>query len=256
MLNPDVELRNLRMRLERRAGIPEDFVDSIIDAATEDINNHILDTVASIMTEAVEHAESIGAYEFADDIDVIEHGGIYQISTRSGRTDYSTPERQMRDSLLKNVKTAKDGSQYRVIPIGGKSSDKGSGSGVTSIFQDQIARQGMITAARESIQAELSTARSNRTGAMTDTFRKMLAQHRTTRAGFNAGKSSRSSTSSAGSSAPTMRTVTSKQDPTENWVIPAKAMDMSEFLRDMNSVLADHIVKAVTTIVQGYERMD
>jgi len=249
MLNPDMELQQLRWRLTGRGEIPEEFIDSIVDAAAEDINNAILDAVSSTMTEAVEYADGLGAYEFGDDIDIHEHGGIYQIVTRSGRTDYSTPEKQMRDILLRNAKTSKDGSRYKVVPVGGKSS----GNGVKSIFQDQVVRQSMIAEARESIQNELATSRSNKTGAMVDNFRKMLGRHRTTRAGFNSAKSTKSST--AKTTDPVFRTVTSKQDPTSSWVLPAKDMDLTDFLRDINGALADNIVKTVTMIIQGYERI-
>jgi len=243
MLNPDMELQRLRWHLSRK-DIPEDFIDNLVDAASDDMNNAILDAVASFMTEAVEHAEELGAHEFANEIDAIEQGGIYQIVTISGRTDYSTPERQMRDSLLRGAKVSKDGSRYRVIPIGDKSN---SGSSVTSIFQDQKIRQGMIASARESIQNELTTSRSNRTGAMTDGFRKMIQRHRTTTSNFNSGKSAKSSTATV------FRTVTDKQDPTTNWVMPAKDMDMSEYLRDLNGTLATHIVDTVTMIIRQYE---
>jgi hypothetical protein len=108
----------------------------------------------------------------------------------------------------------------------------------------------MIAAARASIQNDLASTRSRRTGAMTDTFRKMLARNRRS---FNTGKSSKSSTTATNHE--NFKTVSDKQDPSEHWVIPAKDMDMTEYLMDLNNELASFQVKAVQAIVSNYERL-
>ena len=141
-MNPDVELQRLRMRLTHKR-IPADFIDQIVDSAAQSLNETILDAVASTMTQAVEYADSIGAHEFAEEIDIAASGGIYRIITLSGRTDFSTPERKMRDSLLRGAKVSKDGTRYKVIPVGGKKA----GSSGHLVFVDDGEGQQVIDGA-------------------------------------------------------------------------------------------------------------
>ena len=116
MINPDAEVDRLRHTLMQE-GYDLADADLICDAASDDINELMLDIAANAITEATEYAAQIGAEDFIDDIDVIPSGGIFIVTTRSKRTDYSEPERKMLLDLIKNGENAADGSKYKVIPI-------------------------------------------------------------------------------------------------------------------------------------------
>jgi hypothetical protein len=50
------------------------------------------------------------------------------------------------------------------------------------------------------------------------------------------------------------RTASEKQDPDTTWVIPAKEMDMTGYLMDMNKRIQDNIYQSVMFIVESYEK--
>ncbi len=53
---------------------------------------------------------------------------------------------------------------------------------------------------------------------------------------------------------PEFRTVTEDMDPNTEWVIPAKEMDMTGFLMDVNRRMEDTIQEVVVYIVNSYEQ--
>ena len=200
------------------------------------------------MVEAAQYAAEIGADEFIDDVDVAEIGGSYNIITRSGQTNYSQPEVKNLPNLLKNGKVAADGSRYKVIPLNDNSSSKRMGN---SIFEDQQALQSKIQAARESLRNNLRIGSSPRTNQMTERFREMIRQNMPARESFfSLNKVKQNSTVK-----PRFATASSKQDPATSWVIPARELDMTGYLMDINSRIQQNIYDTVSTIVNEYERL-
>ena len=53
---------------------------------------------------------------------------------------------------------------------------------------------------------------------------------------------------------PEFRTASEKQDPDTTWVIPAKEMDMTGYLMDMNKRIQENIYQSVAFIVESYEK--
>src|SRR5687768_16788256 len=159
MINPDAEINRLRYYLTQKNWLPHE-VDQICDLVSRDVNEVILDIVASAVADATEYAESIGASEFIDEMDVIEVGGSFMVTTISGKLDYSQPEKQMLPHLLKNAKTSADGSRYRVIPVGGKKTET-IPANIFSVLQD---RQSRLREARAALQQYNEDTRSARAG--------------------------------------------------------------------------------------------
>lgn len=246
MLNPDAEINRLRSHLMMKQ-IDMADVDQVCDAASQDVNSAILTIVSEAMVEAAEYAAEIGADEFIDDVDVAEIGGSYNIITRSGQTNYSQPEIKNLPNLLKNAKTAEDGSRYKVIPLD-DNNEKRVGN---SIFEDQRALQSKIQAARDAVASNLRIGQSPRTNQMTERFREMVKQNLPARKSFySLDRVKQNSTQK-----PRFATASSKQDPETSWVIPARDLDMTGYLMDINSRMQQDIFDTVNTIVREYERL-
>ena len=244
MVNPDAEINRLRsLLMSRRADFST--IDAVCDAASKDINEAILDIVSNGMSEAAEYATELGIDEFISDMDIVNVGGSYQVITTSGKTDFSTPPIPMLPHLLKNAKTAKDGSRYKVIPIGGESGKRTMGR---SIFEDQRALQGKIQQAREALRDSLNLNQQQRSGAMIDKFRDMVRSNLPTRQSFYSRTNTRRTN-------PEFRTASSKQDSTTQWVIPAKELDMTGFLMNLNTKIQSDISSSIMTIVSEYEKV-
>lgn len=222
-------------------------VDTVCDAASQDVNEAILTIVSEAMVEAAEYAAEIGADEFIDDVDVAEIGGSYNIITRSGQTNYSQPEIKNLPNLLRNGKTAADGSKYKVIPIGSSNSRKMG----NSIFEDQQALQSKIQAARDSLRNDLRVGQSPQANAMTERFREMIRKRMPARESFfKLDRVKQNSTVE-----PRFVTASSKQDPETSWVVPARDLDMTGYLMDINSRVQQDIYDTVTAIINEYERL-
>lgn len=232
-MNPDLEIERLRWTLSDRGWEPSE-TDTICDMASNDINNIILDVISNATSTAITHAESIGALSFINDIDIIQEGWIYIISTKSGNMDYSVSGRKNLPNLLKNAKTAKDGSRYKVIPI----KDKKIG---TSSFDVAREMQRDVDAARAELM-QSKDGRSARASSMIESFRK------------NIGKSS-INLSEANSIGITtgFRTASSKQDADSQWVVPDIDRDMTTYIANLNNNIRSTIYDAVSTIIESYE---
>lgn len=238
MLNPDIELDRLRSNLGNWGWSPSE-VDSIIEVAAEDINNIIVEAVSNATSEAITHAETIGAQDFIDDIDVIQQGSIYLVSTKSGNTDFSILRTENLPNLLKNAKTAVDGSRYKVIPMRDKKPRMG-----VSTFQSMSQQDRDVQAARSAITEKAQANRSAKATAMADQFRQNLARTISVRR--------KDPAQSMGE--PTFRTASSKQDPSKDWVIPEIDRDMTQYLLDLNDRIKDTVQAAVSTTISFYEQ--
>lgn len=243
MINADAELNRLRSQLNNSNWLPQE-IDEIVDEASSDINEAILDIVSSAVADITDYAIELGAEEFLEDLDVVDVGGGFMITTRSGKTDYSFPERQMLPDLLKNAEISKEGKRYKVIPIG--TSNRSPGRDIFSSMQQVQAAQ---QEARARIIQNNLDKRSQRAQAMASHFRSIISdklqqlhQQRQLRrektANVNPVK---------------FVTASEKQDPTTNWVLPAKELDITGALMDMNKRIEEQVYEAVTSIISVYE---
>lgn len=243
MINPDAEVDRLRMTL-MHAGYDLSDADLICDAASDDINELMLDIASNAITEATEYAAQIGAEDFIEDIDVVPTGGTFMITTRSGRTDYSEPERKMLPDLVKGGKMAADGSQYKVIPI--KKTEKASIP--TSMFDMLRDQQQQQTAAKNALKQELVVGRAKSQGSMQERMRALVNNTRASRKGFY--ESSRPKVISTDVE---FRTASDKQDADTTWVRPERELDMTGFLMELNNKIEHVLFDSVRFLVDSYQ---
>ena len=240
MINPDAELNRLRYEL-RQKGLSLSEVDELCDSASQDINELILDITSNAIESAIAYAEDIGAEAFISDMDIIDVGGGYMISTRSGVTNFSIPERKMLPDLVKNGKTSEDGNKYKVIPITKKQEEQV----ITDIFTVQKQRDAQINHIRSTINNK-SIDRSERAKMMADEWRKSI----------NINMSSRPAKRKieVKSADVVFRTASESQDPNTSWIYPAKDMDMTGFLMDLNKKMQQDVYFSVINVIQAYSR--
>ena len=243
MINPDAEVNRLRSWLGGQGWMPTEIND-ICDLAANDINEIILDIVSNAVAEATDYAMDLGAEEFVEDMDVIESGGGFMVTTRSGKTDYSTPERKMLNDLLKNADISEDGDRYKVVPVGGKTT-------VTQprdIFTVLQQRDSVLQEARQTLNQQGLEKRSAKAQTMAGHFRGIISKKLDERmAALKDRKTEVRGT-------PEFRTVSDKQDENQSWVIPAKELDMTGYLMDMNRRVQDSVYSSVMFIVESYEK--
>lgn len=239
MSSPDSELYRLRNNLYS-SGWEAGEIDQILDQASKDVNELILDVVENAVAEAIDYAQDLGAEEFIAEMDIQESGGYFQIWTISGKTDYSEPVRQMLPDLLKNgSQNPNTGNINKVIPIGGK--DQKILGDIFSVMQD---RQKKLQEARESLVENNLDKRSARASHMASSFRSILQRNLAARQKITKVREVTSPTE--------FRTASSKQDPSESWVYPAKEMDMTGFLMDLNSRIANTLESAISQLISSY----
>lgn len=247
MLNPDAELNRLRWSLSNKDWLPNE-VDEIVDQASTDVNNAILDVVSNAVAEATDYAIEIGADDFVEDIDVVDVGGGFQIVTKSGKTDYTKPARQMLPDLLKNAKVAEDGSRYKVIPVGARNK---SVTPQKDIFSAMRATMEAQREARANLLQNNLDQRSARAQAMAKEFRNIVDQRLQM---LHQRRSQRTDTGTHNTGKVDFATASSKQDPTTQWVIPEEKMDMTGYIMDMNKRIEESIYESVSFIIQSYEQ--
>ena len=242
MINPDAEINKLRSYLSQRDWMPSE-VEDILDLASNDVNEIILDIVSNAIAEATDHAVELGAEEFIEAMDVIEVGGGFMISTVSGKTDYSVPERKMLNDLLKNAKVSEEGHRYKVIPIGGEETTQQP----RDIFSVIRQRDAALQEARRTLNSQALDKRSARAQTMAAHFRNIMVS----------GLSERLTTKPREiktRTKPEFRTASDKQDENTQWVIPAKELDLTGYLMDMNKRIQDSIYSSVVFIIESYEK--
>jgi hypothetical protein len=243
MINPDAEVNRLRSYLSQRSWMPSE-IDEICDLASNDINEIILDIVSNAVAEATDYAIELGAEDFVEDLDVLEIGGGFMIGTRSGKTDYSTPEIKMLPDLVKNGDISEDGNRYKVIPIGKESTARQP----RDIFSVLRSRDSMLQEARRNLNQQALDKRSARAQQMAGHWRDIVARKMQERVAVVKPKETTTIKK------PEFKTASEKQDPETQWVIPAKEMDMTGFLMDINKRIQDSIYSSVMYIVDSYEK--
>ena len=247
MINPDTEIDRLKNRLTH-AGFSQGDIDRVVSAVRGEIDSIIFDLVDEAMIEATQIGESLGVPEFVDELKAMRRGSTYNITTDSGRTDFSTPPFPMLPGLLKNARPAKDGSLYKRIPITQRTKqDKQVQTNIFDIIDRTNKQQ------RELFQQrKIERDKIKQQGAFTDIM--VFNQLNQTRSFV---KEQRRINRQAEKADPKITTqfftASSKQNPNTQWVRPAKNRDMQRILFDINTRLEDAIQAAITNIISSYE---
>lgn len=247
MLDANMELDRLRRSLEHKR-LSREVVAEVIDLAKGEISEAMARILQDGLQEAIEAGEQVRSEAFIAELTAINVGNHFEISTDSGKTDFSEPPWPMLPSLLKNAKTAKDGSQYKVIPIAQKDETKVPGPKRTTVDAMRALNHAMISGAKGK-QARKHGERSGTQNVLEDSAHL---------AGFyNAMKPNKPlrREKKPQTGAVEFRVATSKQDPMTQWVHPGHKADMSEPMRRINADIQDKISVAITEIIRKYEEM-
>lgn len=211
-------------------GLSSSEASSMIEEAASEIQQVAYSIVEKAVYEAEDYASSIGAEEFLAQIKLDANSGYIEISTDSGRTDFSQPPLPMLPWLLSNAKTSKDGSRYKVIPVGGTNS------------KPKPSPQARDIASGLSAMASERASVSNMAETMAEAF------------GLNASASiTETQRPTVATEKPEFRTASSKQDASRQWVMPAKDLDMTGTLMTLNATIRSEIDKACDEIINKYE---
>lgn len=118
--NLSLEIFRFKVRLREL-----DLDDSTIERSVQEFNTRMQSAINDILNEGLSEAQSTGvakeSKEFLAELRTDARNTL--LYTESGRTDFSVEPFSMRESILKNAKVSKDGSRYKVIPVGTPSRD-------------------------------------------------------------------------------------------------------------------------------------
>lgn len=216
-----------RMRTHLQSiGLDVFKTEDLVEQASEDINESLKQMVSQAVREAAMAGEEMDADEFLREISLDADSGYVQISTDSGRLDFSEPPTPMLPWLLKNAKTAKDGSRYKVIPVGGQSQSK-PGKQVKDIDS------AIANIAAASSMADMAADVARQFG-MAPMFTKK-------------GEPSKPGSVS-------FRVASSKQDQNTQWVLPAKDKNLTSTIMDINFRLRGEIDRMTDEVIDRYVR--
>ena len=193
-----------------------------IEQMVDRLEGYLYERVAEITTEklfsALEYAQLIGADEFIETAEIVDFGEYFEIRTTSGKTNFSTPRREMLPGILSQAKINRaTGERYQRIGIKKK---------MKSSFDSDAALQGAMEKAKEANRAVKGQSTTTVATQALESFRAQYAANK-------AQPRSVISTDWA--------TATSKQDAGSKWVIQEKEKDMTQFLNSLNSDLNDSI---------------
>lgn len=234
MLDANAEIDRLRHDLLYEE-IPSWKVDKICDQAASEIGNRITDHISEAMDTAASHGLKMGADDFVNQLTISRVGHSFRVDTLSRKTDFSEPPFPMLPKLLKNAKTAKDGSQYKVIPVGGGTMSKPR-LDYFSIAKEINDSRRAAKEARES-DRESPTRQPERFISSVDL---MSVQKQTKIKDVI--------------KTPEFRTASSKQNPDKQWVRPAKEMDMTRILMGINADLEYSIDESIRDVIERYRK--
>lgn len=251
MTNPTLELHRLRESLLaqarseagwiggataslreslRRKRKSEDRIDELVYRAENDLNIAILDIVTDSLQQVQQLAIEYGIDDFVENVDIQAVGGSFEIAITGGKTDYSTEKEEMLPNLLKNGKTAKDGSVYKVIPL----------PTIREYKTRSLSSVDMMRSRAEEVKQErIDKNRTLDAGRMTKAF-----------AASNPRATVETETHPAVGKE--FRTASSKQDQTTQWVKPARDINITNDLMDINSRMSAQINNVTQTIINRY----
>jgi len=248
VIHPQFEVDRLKQTLIFK-GLSESEANELSTLAMQDISEAMNSLAFDAASQAAEAGMSMGAEKFVEQIQIIDVGGIFKVATSSGKTDFSLPPFPMLPRLLKNAKVAKDGSLYRVIPVGSKSASRKRNLTTLSDVQQDINKQHVVDL--ETRKQILKEARSiSLTGGSSAFSGLQKAQQLLSR---NRQTAKKAEAPAAGHT--TFRTASSKQDPNQKWVLPEKKLNMRVILDDINRQLEVEIQHMVQDVVNSYEEL-
>lgn len=250
MIDPNMEIRRLRTNLLMRR-LPENVIDEVTELATKEISQAISEVISGGLEQAIAEGERVNATDFVAQLRAINVGSYFQVTTDSGQMDFSEPPWPMLPSLLKNAKTAKDGSRYKVIPIKEKtpSKPKRTSPNRTSIE----AMRTLDQARREGAQGRQARQHGERRGTMS-----IFEDAKALTGYYNNNKpAERKEVDTRRDEGTTtkFRTASSKQDPAQDWVNPGRKIDMSETIRRINMDMQSEISTRVMQVIDKYDQM-
>lgn len=229
------ELDKLKYSLMTK-GYSEQDANAICEQASMEMDSAIIDAMGNALETVGQEALQKDAWEFVMEMKMVPNGEMYHVGTESGRTDFSLPPYPMLSNLLKNGKVAKDGSLYKVIPVGKPSPNKpGRAISLTDI-------QSRIDMAKDGAHN-----RATDSGSGPAMFSDMA-----TFRGVGQRKSTINAAISAKGTAVEYRTASSKQSPTK-WTLPEKDKDLTQVVDSTNAQLDNTVEHIIMSIVRKYE---
>ena len=217
--------RSLRMKNKSY-----DRIDEIVYRAENDLNIAIVDIVTDNLQRVQQLALEYGIDDFVENVHIQANGGSFDIAITGGKTDFSTPAVEMLPALLRTGKTSKDGSVYKVIPL--------------PTIREFKTRSLSNVDAVQARAAEVKKERIDRSRALDAGRMARNLAASTPRAQMNV-----EITPAVGKE---FRTATSKQDQTTQWVRPARDINITNELMDINSRMAAQIRDVTQSIVHRY----
>ena len=244
MIDPIVEVDRLKHDL-RMAGLSGVDVEDIGNQAQQEMDDVIFQIVEQYLNETRDIVSSLGGAELADEIRSIKRGPQFIITTESGATDFSTPPFPMLPSLLKNAKTSKDGSLYKVIPITER--DKSKSTSIFDVYRDRNASTRQASIDRQTKWDDVRTAdaiskKSLHFSGLAQAKR-YLAKRQVANKEDNAVNRKEPTT---------FRTASSKQDASVDWVRPPVDMNITNILNDINAKMEDDVDRAIKLVTNRY----
>jgi len=251
MTNPTLELNGLRDSLLAQARSDAGFIgsvvvnlrqaliiknksadriDEIVYQAEHDLNIAIVDIVTDNLQQVQQLAIEYGIDDFVENVHIQANGGSFDIAITGGKTDFSTPAVEMLPSLLRAGKTSKDGSVYRVIPLPtvreyktrSLSNVDAMQSRAAEVKKERIDHNRSLDAGRMARNLAASAPRAQMNVEITPAVGKEF------------------------------RTATSKQDQTTQWVRPARDINITNELMDINSRMDAQIRNVTQSIIHRY----
>lgn len=222
------KINSLRQSL-RYMGLSASEADEVCRSAAEEISEGMRSIVESAVHDVENQGIAIQADEFLAQIRLDAESGYVQVSTDTGALDFSLPPTPMLPWLLKNAKVAKDGSRYKVIPVGASTGSK-------------------PKPAAKDIAAGLAAMSSE--GSTVESMAQMMAQSFT--GGAVGGVQARQEPRSIAK--PEFRVASDKQDATRQWVAPAKDLDMTGAVMQVNDRIRDEVDRLCDQVIARYER--
>jgi ElaB/YqjD/DUF883 family membrane-anchored ribosome-binding protein len=224
----DYKINQLRLHLVSQ-GVPNAEIEDILSSINSSIQDKLTSILSSGISSAAQKAEEIKARGFLGEISIKPSHLGFEITTDSGNMDFSTPEFPMLDRLLARGRTAKDGSTYRVVPIGKNSEQK-------QVVSKDI-QSGMSSVASQKPSKSLTEM----VGNMATAF------------GMGAQKVVQSKSENSQKPAEVVfRTASSKQDRTRSWVIPKREADLAPAISEINAMMASEIASAIDQAIQEH----
>lgn len=200
-----LQLQPLKDYLRSR-GLSAFEVDAIVQQAMQDIEDQMSHKQDEAIDRLVDTGMQKGSVDFINDLRPSDEDFV--LETESGRTDFSLPPYPNLKNLLKNPKVAKDGTQYKVIPVGAPSAPKTMAKSIFDVTRSMDVERKENAAAQSKVPAGTKTS---------------------------------------------FRTATSKQDSTTKWVLPAKKMDFTDDLNQVNSELRESVESIVASVIKSYK---